>query len=161
MSSTTTSTTATYSASGSTVTQYGFFFDQSRCVHCSTCAVACKEWNLLSPGPAKWLRDLRVGLWNFPKHPSKHAICSMLSLRKSSVCHCRKRRNVQGTHIWCGPDRSNVCKQLQPQSSSCCLPIRCHSIRLGLANSKRIKVHDVHRQIGTGLETSMRHVMSQ
>ncbi|MGA2876909.1 MAG: 4Fe-4S dicluster domain-containing protein [Nitrososphaerales archaeon] len=66
MSSTTTSTTATYSASGSTVTQYGFFFDQSRCVHCSTCAVACKEWNLLSPGPAKWLRVFEWDSGTFP-----------------------------------------------------------------------------------------------
>jgi len=67
MSSTTSTTSYSYSAAGSTVTQYGFFFDQSRCVHCSTCAVACKEWNLLSPGPAKWLR---VFEWDSGTYPS-------------------------------------------------------------------------------------------
>lgn len=27
------------------MTQYGFFFDQQRCLGCATCTVACKEWN--------------------------------------------------------------------------------------------------------------------
>jgi anaerobic dimethyl sulfoxide reductase subunit B (iron-sulfur subunit) len=36
--------------------QYGFFFDQSRCISCYTCAVACKDWNDVPPGPVKWLR---------------------------------------------------------------------------------------------------------
>ena len=36
--------------------QYGFFFDQSRCLGCHTCAVACKNWNKLPPGPLKYLR---------------------------------------------------------------------------------------------------------
>ena len=48
-------------------------------------------------------QSLRMGLGDFSKYPCKHAICSMLSLCKSSVCYSRKRRNVQGTHIWCGP----------------------------------------------------------
>lgn len=38
------------------MTQYGFFFDQSRCYDCKACAVACKQWNDLEPGPVKWLR---------------------------------------------------------------------------------------------------------
>jgi anaerobic dimethyl sulfoxide reductase subunit B len=36
--------------------QYGFFFDQSRCVSCYACAAACKDWNDIPPGPVKWLR---------------------------------------------------------------------------------------------------------
>jgi len=39
-------------------TQYGFFFDQSRCVNCMECAVACKGWLELGPGPSKPLRML-------------------------------------------------------------------------------------------------------
>lgn len=31
-----------------------FFFDQSRCMACNTCAVACKDWNLVNPGPVRW-----------------------------------------------------------------------------------------------------------
>lgn len=36
--------------------QYGFFFDQSRCSGCHACAVACKNWHGLPPGPLKYLR---------------------------------------------------------------------------------------------------------
>jgi len=36
--------------------QYGFYFDQSRCIGCNACTVACKQWNQLPPGPIKWMR---------------------------------------------------------------------------------------------------------
>jgi anaerobic dimethyl sulfoxide reductase subunit B len=36
--------------------QYGFFFDQSRCIGCNACVVACKQWHLLPPGAQKWIR---------------------------------------------------------------------------------------------------------
>jgi len=36
--------------------QYGFYFDQTRCTGCFTCAVACKDWHDIPAGPAKWLR---------------------------------------------------------------------------------------------------------
>ncbi len=50
----------------STTTQYGFFFDQSRCIGCQACAVACKSWNQLSPGPTKWLRVFQWETGTFP-----------------------------------------------------------------------------------------------
>ncbi|WP_417143821.1 4Fe-4S dicluster domain-containing protein [Raoultibacter massiliensis] len=37
------------------MTQYGFFFDQSRCYGCQACATACKDWNGIAPGPEKWM----------------------------------------------------------------------------------------------------------
>ena len=37
------------------MTQYGFFFDQSRCYGCQACSVACKDWNDIAPGPEKWM----------------------------------------------------------------------------------------------------------
>ena len=37
------------------MTQYGFFFDQSRCYGCQACAAACKDWNGIDPGPEKWM----------------------------------------------------------------------------------------------------------
>ncbi len=40
----------------STITQYGFFFDASRCSACHTCAVACKSWLELPAGPQKPLK---------------------------------------------------------------------------------------------------------
>jgi Fe-S-cluster-containing dehydrogenase component len=49
------------------MTQYGFFFDQSRCVACQTCAVACKDWNDIAAGPAK---PLRIFAWEKGAFPA-------------------------------------------------------------------------------------------
>ena len=46
--------------------QYGFLFDQSRCSGCHACAVACKNWNGLPPGPLKYLRIYEYEKGNFP-----------------------------------------------------------------------------------------------
>ena len=34
--------------------QYGFVFDQSRCMGCNACTVACKDWNQVKPGLVRW-----------------------------------------------------------------------------------------------------------
>lgn len=52
--------------------QYGFFFDQSRCTGCHVCAVACKEWNFLSPGPVKWMRVFEWETGSFPSLELHH-----------------------------------------------------------------------------------------
>lgn len=36
--------------------QLGIYFDQTRCVGCYTCAVACKDWHDVPLGDAQWLR---------------------------------------------------------------------------------------------------------
>ena len=36
--------------------QIGFLFDQSRCIGCQACVVACKDWHDIPPGPVNWLR---------------------------------------------------------------------------------------------------------
>ena len=36
--------------------QYGFFIDQSRCIGCNACVIACKQWHDIHPGPIKWMR---------------------------------------------------------------------------------------------------------
>ncbi len=36
--------------------QVGFYFDQTRCIGCSACAVACKDWNDIPAGPEKWMK---------------------------------------------------------------------------------------------------------
>jgi len=48
------------------MTQYGFFFDQSRCSGCQACAVACKNWHGLPPGPLKYLRVYEYEKGTFP-----------------------------------------------------------------------------------------------
>lgn len=48
------------------MTQYGFFFDQSRCNNCHACSVACRDWNQIEAGPVKWLRILQEERGVFP-----------------------------------------------------------------------------------------------
>ena len=47
--------------------QYGFFFDQSRCIGCNACVIACKQWHDIPPGPAKWMRVYQWEKDTFPK----------------------------------------------------------------------------------------------
>ncbi len=43
--------------------QYGFLFNQSRCVGCNTCVVACKDWNGINPGKVRlrWHEEIPSG----------------------------------------------------------------------------------------------------
>jgi anaerobic dimethyl sulfoxide reductase subunit B (iron-sulfur subunit) len=34
----------------------GWYFDQTRCINCFTCVVACKDWHQVPAGPASWIR---------------------------------------------------------------------------------------------------------
>lgn len=45
--------------------QLYFYFDQTRCMGCQTCVVACKDWKILKPGNAKLrqLHDKEEGVW--------------------------------------------------------------------------------------------------
>lgn len=38
--------------------QLGFYFDQTRCIGCNACRVACKDWHDIAAGPENWLRVL-------------------------------------------------------------------------------------------------------
>ncbi len=49
-----------------TTTQYGFYFDQSRCVDCNACTVACKVWNGLPASPVKWARVIKWYTGTYP-----------------------------------------------------------------------------------------------
>jgi len=48
------------------MTQYGFFFDQSRCIGCNACVIACKQWHDIPPGPVKWMRVYQWEKRTFP-----------------------------------------------------------------------------------------------
>ena len=48
------------------MTQMGFYFDQTRCTGCFTCAVACKDWNDIDAGPVHWLRVQTIEEGRFP-----------------------------------------------------------------------------------------------
>jgi anaerobic dimethyl sulfoxide reductase subunit B (iron-sulfur subunit) len=46
--------------------QMGFYFDQTRCIGCFTCVVACKDWNDVAAGPASWKRLMTVEKGKYP-----------------------------------------------------------------------------------------------
>lgn len=48
------------------MTQYAFFFDQSRCTNCHACVVACRDWNGIEPGTVKWGRMMQWEKGIFP-----------------------------------------------------------------------------------------------
>ena len=60
--------------------QLGFYFDQSRCIGCYTCIVACKDWHDVPAGPASWRRVITVEKGKYPK-----IFVAFLSL---SCMHC-------------------------------------------------------------------------
>ncbi|MCP4682802.1 MAG: 4Fe-4S dicluster domain-containing protein [Desulfobacterales bacterium] len=46
--------------------QMGFYFDQTRCTGCSSCRVACKDWNDIPAGPENWMRIHYQEMGKFP-----------------------------------------------------------------------------------------------
>lgn len=44
----------------------GFYFDQTRCIGCFTCIVACKDWNDVPAGPASWRRVITIEKGTYP-----------------------------------------------------------------------------------------------
>ena len=48
------------------MTQYGFYFDQTRCIGCHTCSVACKDWHDIDAGPVNWRRVELIEKGKFP-----------------------------------------------------------------------------------------------
>jgi anaerobic dimethyl sulfoxide reductase subunit B (iron-sulfur subunit) len=46
--------------------QYAFYYDQTRCIGCGACTVACKDWNGIEPGPARWREVTTTFVGEFP-----------------------------------------------------------------------------------------------
>ena len=67
------------------MTQYGFFIDQSRCIGCNACVIACKQWHDISPGPVKWMRVYQWEKGTFPD-TRIHILPIMCYHCKNPVC---------------------------------------------------------------------------
>ena len=46
--------------------QLGIYYDQTRCVGCYTCVVACKDWHDVPAGPASWMRVHCIEAGTYP-----------------------------------------------------------------------------------------------
>ncbi len=59
------------------MTQYAFFFDQSRCSDCRTCSISCRDWNDVLPGDPSLCRKFSWEQGVFPEldMPSLFAPC--------------------------------------------------------------------------------------
>lgn len=67
------------------MTQYAFYFDQSRCYACHACSVACKDWNALEPGPEKWMTIYEWEDGSFPNLRA-HTLAYSCGHCKNPVC---------------------------------------------------------------------------
>lgn len=47
--------------------QLTLYFDQTRCIGCYACVVACKDWNDVSAGPANWRRVKTIEKGQYPE----------------------------------------------------------------------------------------------
>ena len=48
------------------MTQFGFFVNQSRCIGCFTCSVACKDWHDITATSVNWMRITQIEEGKFP-----------------------------------------------------------------------------------------------
>jgi anaerobic dimethyl sulfoxide reductase subunit B (iron-sulfur subunit) len=46
--------------------QMGFYFDQTRCTGCLTCAIACKDWHDIPAGPTRLRQVITIEKGRFP-----------------------------------------------------------------------------------------------
>ena len=49
------------------MSQIGFYFDQTRCIGCYACAVACKDWHNIDAGPVRLLKVKVIEKGVFPE----------------------------------------------------------------------------------------------
>jgi len=46
--------------------QMGFYLDQTKCIGCYACIVACKDWHNIPAGPASWIRLNTIEKGRYP-----------------------------------------------------------------------------------------------
>jgi len=108
--------------------QLGFYFDQTRCVGCFTCVVACKDWHDIPAGPANWMKVHCIEEGSFPKlfvaylirpcyhceNPSCLSSCPVEAISKSADGVVRVDRELCLGQTECGLCRE-ACPYEAPQ----------------------------------------------
>ncbi len=109
--------------------QYGFFFDQSRCIDCRACVLSCRNWHDISPGPVKWCRvfqwekgvypDLRLHFLFAPCYHCEKPVC-VHACRNKALSKEEKYGAVLVDQDKCNGDRNcwNACPYGAPQFQS-------------------------------------------
>lgn len=107
--------------------QLGIYFDQTRCVGCLTCAVACKDWHDIPAGPAHWMRVQCIEKGVFPnvfvaylvrpcyhcENPACLARCPVEAISKSP-----ENGIVTVNRDLClGQEKCGICKEACPYGS--------------------------------------------
>ncbi len=107
--------------------QLAFYFDQSRCMGCNACTVACKDWNQLNPGPVNWRKQdtyevnggffpLAMGC-NHCEEPACMTACSFKAITKSDdgivTINRDKCQNLQACISACPFAKPQIAKDKQ------------------------------------------------
>ena len=75
--------------------RYAFYLDQTRCMCCNACTVACKDWNQVNPGPVRWRKadtyELNDSFFPFSmscnhcEEPACQAACTAGAIEKTET----------------------------------------------------------------------------
>lgn len=107
--------------------QMGFYFDQSRCVGCYTCVIACKDWHDVPAGQASWIRVLTIEKGKYPDVsvdfmfvPCLHCIEAPCLPACPAGAITKKAENgvmVVDRRACLGKDTCTICKGICPYDS--------------------------------------------
>jgi anaerobic dimethyl sulfoxide reductase subunit B len=107
--------------------QLGFYFDQTRCVGCLTCIVACKDWHDIPAGPAHWMKVQCIEEGKFPhlsvsylirpcyhcERPACLAKCPVEAISKSP----ENGIVTVDRHLCLGQKKCGICREACPYAS--------------------------------------------
>ena len=140
--------------------QYGFYFDQGRCIGCQNCMLACNEWNGNPPGAAgRWMRVYHVEAGAFP-NVQLRAFAIPCYHCEEPVCVDRANGSMYKEPkygaVLIDPDK-NTDPELRDAERR--LSLRCNSLRIRRCWRKGLQVHYVYRSPTTGHDANVRHVL--
>ena len=104
--------------------QMGFYFNQTACINCYVCVVACKDWHDVPAGPASWIRVVTIEKGKYPDVSVHHMFVSCYHCAEPvcvSACPVGAitKRDEDGVvvvdrKICLGKDNCDLCRQECP-----------------------------------------------
>ncbi len=97
--------------------QYGFYFDETRCIQCRTCELACKSAHNVEPG-VKWRRVIETWGGNYPDVTRTFfSLACMHCEKPACVAVCPTgaiRKRVEDGIVVVDMDKCNGCQDCFP-----------------------------------------------